>query len=56
MAARILSASEGVLGEIIAIVIRAAVLAVDTGKETISARMIEGAGFIRPSERRRVAI
>jgi hypothetical protein len=56
MAARILSASEGVLGEIIAIVIRAAALAVDTGKETISARMIEGAGFIRPSERRRVAI
>jgi hypothetical protein len=56
MAARILSASEGVLGEIIAIVIRAAVLAVDRGKETISARMIEGAGFIRPSERRRVAI
>jgi hypothetical protein len=56
MAARILSASEGVLGEIIAIVIRAAVLAVDTGKETISARMMESAGFIRPSERRRVAI
>lgn len=56
MAARILSAAEGVLGEIIAIVIRAAVLAVDTGTETISARMVEGAGFIRPSERRRVAI
>lgn len=56
MVARILSAAEGVLGEIIAIVIRAAVLAVDTGTETISARMVEGAGFIRPSERRRVAI
>lgn len=56
MAARILSASEGVLGEIIAIIVRAAVLAVETGKETISARTIEGAGFIRPSERRRVAI
>jgi len=56
MAARILSAAEGVLGEIIAIVIRAAVLAVDTGVETISPRMIEDAGFIRPSERRRVAV
>ncbi|OKO92427.1 TniB [Bradyrhizobium sp. NAS80.1] len=56
MAARILSAAEGVLGEVIAIVIRAAVKAVETGVETISPRMIEGAGFIRPSERRRVAI
>lgn len=56
MAARILSASEGVLGEIIAIVVRAASLAVDTGAETISPRMLEGAGFMRPSERRRVAV
>lgn len=56
MAARILSAAEGVLGEILAIVIRAAVLAVDKGAEAISARMIERAGFIRPSERRRVAV
>jgi hypothetical protein len=56
MAARILSAAEGVLGEIIAIVIRAAVKAIETGTEAISPRMIEGAGFIRPSERRRVAI
>lgn len=56
MAARIISAAEGVLGEIIAIVIRAAVKAVETGAETISPRMIERAGFIRPSERRRVAI
>ncbi|MGY4287125.1 hypothetical protein ACVWXO_006345 [Bradyrhizobium sp. LM2.7] len=56
MAARILSAAEGVLGEIIAIVVRAAVKAIETGAETISPRMIERAGFIRPSERRRVAI
>ncbi|MET3973478.1 TniB family NTP-binding protein [Bradyrhizobium sp. S3.5.5] len=56
MAARIISAAEGVLGEIIAIVIRAAVKAVETGAETISPRMIKRAGFIRPSERRRVAI
>jgi hypothetical protein len=56
MAGRILTAAEGVLGEVIAIVIRAAVVAVETGAETISARIIENAGFIRPSERRRVAV
>ncbi len=56
MARRILTAAEGVLGEIIAIVVRSAVVAVDSGTETISARMIERASFIRPSERRRVAI
>lgn len=56
LAGRILSASEGVLGEMIAIVIRAAVRAVDTGTEAISTRMIEDTGFIRPSERRRVAV
>ena len=56
LAGRILSASEGVLGEMIAIIIRAAVRAVDTGTEAISTRMIEDTGFIRPSERRRVAV
>lgn len=56
LAGRILSASEGVLGEMIAIIIRAVVRAVDTGTEMISARMIEDTGFIRPSERRRVAV
>jgi hypothetical protein len=55
-AGRILSASEGVIGEMIAIIIRAAVRAVDTGTEAISTRMIEDTGFIRPSERRRVAV
>ena len=56
LAGRILSASEGVLGEMIAIIIRAAVRAVDTGTEAISTHMIEDTGFIRPSERRRVAV
>ena len=56
MAGRILTAAEGVLGEIIAIIVRSAVVAVDSGNETISAHMIERASFIRPSERRRVAI
>lgn len=56
MAGKILSASEGVLGEIIATVTRAAVLAVTSGAEAITPRMIDGSGFIRPSERRRVAV
>jgi type II secretory pathway predicted ATPase ExeA len=56
MAGKILSASEGVLGEIIATVTRAAVLAVISGAEAITPRMIDGSGFIRPSERRRVAV
>lgn len=56
LAGRILSASEGVLGEMIAVVIRAAVRAVETGTEAISTRMIEDTGFIRPSERRRVVV
>ena len=56
LAGRILSASEGVLGEMIAVVIRATVRAVETGAEAISTRMIEDTGFIRPSERRRVVL
>ncbi len=56
LAGKILSTAEGVLGEVVAIVTRAAVLAITLGSEAISPRMIDGAGFIRPSERRRVAI
>ena len=56
LAGKIMSAAEGVLGEVIAIVTRAAVLAITSGAEAISPRLIDGAGFIRPSERRRVAI
>jgi hypothetical protein len=56
VAARILAASGGVLGEIVALITRAAVNAVTSGAERISARMIEDARFIAPSDRRRVAI
>ena len=56
IAAKILATSEGVLGEIVATVTRAAVLAVTSGTEAITLRMIDGCGFIRPSERRRVAV
>lgn len=44
------------MGEVIAIVIRAAVEAVRSGNECITPRMIEAVRFIRPSERRRVAM
>jgi type II secretory pathway predicted ATPase ExeA len=56
LANRIYAAGEGILGEIIAIVMRAAVEAVRSGSECITARTIEAARFIRPSERRRVAV
>lgn len=56
LAGKIFSRSEGVLGEIVAIVTRAAVGAVLSGAEAISPHMIEKGGFIAPSDRRRVAI
>jgi Bacterial TniB protein len=56
IAGTILSAAEGILGEIVTIVTRAAVRAVTTGAEAISAELINGTGFIPPSERRRVAV
>ncbi|MDF2119159.1 TniB family NTP-binding protein [Roseiarcaceae bacterium H3SJ34-1] len=56
LAGKIFSRSEGVLGEIVAIVTSAAAHAVLSGAEAISPHMIEKGGFIAPSERRRVAI
>jgi type II secretory pathway predicted ATPase ExeA len=56
LANRIYAAGEGILGEIIAIVMQAAVEAVRSGSERITARTIDAASFIRPSERRRVAV
>jgi type II secretory pathway predicted ATPase ExeA len=56
LAGKILAAGEGVLGEMIALVTRAAVLAITSGGEAITAKIIDRVGFIRPSERRRVAI
>jgi hypothetical protein len=55
LSAKILTAAEGVLGEVIAIIIRAAVLAVKTGTEAISARLIDDIRFIPLSERRRAS-
>jgi hypothetical protein len=56
LASQILSAAEGILGEIIAIVTRAAVRAVTSGTEAISSRVIDESGFTSPSQRRRVAL
>lgn len=46
----------GILGEIVAIVTRAAVLAITTEAEFISQKLIDDCGFISPSQRRRVAV
>jgi len=55
LSAKILTAAEGVLGEVIAIVNGSAVLAVKTGREAISARLIDDIRFIPLSERRRAS-
>ncbi|MGC4251506.1 MAG: TniB family NTP-binding protein [Sphingobium sp.] len=54
LSAKILAAAEGVLGEIMAIVTRAAVQAVASGTERITAGMIDKTSFRPPSERRSV--
>jgi hypothetical protein len=56
LAQKILSAAEGILGEVVTIVTRAAVRAITTGSEAISAKVIDESGFISPSQRRRVAV
>ena len=53
---KILAMAEGILGEIVSIVTRAAVRAVSTGRESITADLIDQTGFIAPSPRRRVAV
>lgn len=56
LAGKIFSLSEGILGEIIAVITRAAVLAVTSGAEAITPRLLSETGFTRPSDRRRVAL
>lgn len=56
LAGKIFTLSEGILGEIIAIVTRAAVLAVTSGAEAITPALLSETGFTRPSDRRRVAL
>jgi hypothetical protein len=52
LAQRILTGSEGVLGEIVAIVTRAAVRAILNGQESISAATLDQIHFIPPTQRR----
>jgi hypothetical protein len=56
LADKILSAAEGILGEVVSIVTRAAVRAVTSGTEAITSKLIDETGFISPSRRRRVAV
>ena len=56
LADKILSAAEGILGEVVSIVTRAAVHAVSSGAETITTKLIDEIGFSSPTQRRRVAI
>jgi len=56
LAEKILCAAEGILGEVVSIVTRAAVRAVTSGSESITAKLIDETGFISPSQRRRVAV
>jgi type II secretory pathway predicted ATPase ExeA len=56
LAEKILSTAEGILGEVVSIVTRAAVRAVSSGTEAITAKLIDETGFIAPSQRRRVAV
>ena len=56
LAEKVLFAAEGILGEVVSIVTRAAVRAVMTGAEAITAKLIDETGFISPTQRRRAAI
>ncbi len=56
LAEKILAAAEGILGEVVSIITRAAVRAVMTGTEAITAKLIDETGFISPTQRRRVAV
>lgn len=56
LAEKILAAAEGILGEVVSIVSRAAVRAVMSGSECITTQLIDELGFLSPSQRRRVAI
>lgn len=56
LAEKILAAAEGILGEIVSIVSRAAVRAVTCGSECITTQLIDELAFLSPSQRRRVAV
>jgi type II secretory pathway predicted ATPase ExeA len=53
---RILTASEGILGEVVAIITRATVGAIQAGEERIRTERLETLDFISPSQRRRIDV
>jgi len=56
MAMKVLSLSEGTIGEISALLCRAAIAAIENGTERITIASLERCGYVAPSERRRAAI
>ena len=56
MAIKVLSLSEGTIGEISALLCRAAIAAIENGAERITIASLERCGYVAPSERRRAAI
>jgi hypothetical protein len=52
IAAKILAASEGILGEIVGLVVQAAVVAIRQGHEAIRMQLLEDISFVPPTERR----
>jgi hypothetical protein len=56
LAEKILAAADGILGEVITLVTRAAVMAVTRGIEAITATVVDDCGFVPASQRRHVAV
>ncbi len=56
MALKILSLSEGTIGEISTLLTRAALHAIETGTERITVTALERCGYTRPSDRKKMAV
>lgn len=54
-AAKLLSMSEGVIGELSTVLSRAAVFAIKTKRERITLKELESIGWVQPSERKKLA-
>lgn len=55
MAQKLLTSSEGILGEIVALVTSAAVAALANGRERVDIDMLDDIDFKPPTDRRRAA-
>ncbi|WP_267313092.1 hypothetical protein ACCQ13_16450 [Xanthomonas sp. NCPPB 1638] len=55
LATRLFSLSEGYLGELATLLNQAATTAVEIGRERIDLKLLDGLGWVSPSERRRAA-